>query len=61
MIKIKTLFSGWQEVDRESAKKWARNMRQGITNIGDDEKLVYINSKMSGVQFTEEELNKEEY
>lgn len=56
MIRLKTLFGGWQEVDCRTAKYWAWDKWHGITNMPDAEKLAYINDRLDGVQFTQEEL-----
>lgn len=56
MIRLKTLLGGWQEVDCRTAKCWAWGMWRDITNMPDAEKLAYINDRLDGVQFTQEEL-----
>lgn len=57
MIRIKTFFRGWVEVDHDTALRWASNRFKSMTNV--DNKTGYINEHLvDGVQFTEEQLKK---
>lgn len=54
MVKIKTFFSGWKEISRDQALRWAVCVYNGIlTGI---DKIKFINSRLQGVQFTENEI-----
>ena len=56
-IQIKTIFSGWCGASKETALDWAQHKLYAITTMrNDEERLEYINSKLSGIQFSLEEL-----
>ena len=54
MVKIKTFFSGWKEISRDQALRWAVCVYNGI--LTDIDKIKFINSRIQGVQFTENEI-----
>lgn len=56
MIKVKTFFSGWKEISEEQALKWARHIYNGMTTRTSAGKVDYINARLDGIQFSEEEL-----
>lgn len=56
VIKIRTLFKGWIEADKETAKKWVLGMLNGITTMNEQDKVKYLNSRLDGI--TVEELIK---
>lgn len=58
MIKVKTFFSGWKEITKEQALKWAQHIYNGMTTRTSAGKVEYINSRLNGVQFTEQELRR---
>lgn len=58
MIKVKTFFSGWKEITKEQALRWARHIYSGMTTRTSAGKVEYINSRLNGVQFTEQELRR---
>ena len=55
-IKVKTIFSGWHEVTREQAQKWARHMYMGAT-CPHENKIIFLDKHLSGI--TAKELLKE--
>ena len=57
MVIIKGSFGGYREVTLEEARMWAKRKLQAITTCkNDNEKLVLINAKIEGVQFSLEDL-----
>lgn len=58
MIKVKTVFSGWKEISKGQALRWARHIYSGMTTRTSAGKVEYINSRLNGVQFTEQELRR---
>lgn len=55
MIRVKASITGWREVSRDTALKYARNRYRIMTAIED--KAAYINENLlEGVSFTEEEM-----
>lgn len=56
MIKVKTFFSGWKEISKEQALKWAQHIYSGMTTRTSAGKVEYINSRLQGIQFTENEI-----
>lgn len=56
MVKVKTFFSGWKEISEEQALKWARHIYNGMTTRTSAGKVDYINARLDGIQFTEQEL-----
>lgn len=44
MIKIKSYFSGWREVDRKTATRFVQHLMAGIMTMTDAEKEAYINT-----------------
>lgn len=56
MIKVKTFFSGWKEITKEQALKWARHIYNGMTTRTSAGKVEYINSRLDGTQFSQEQL-----
>lgn len=56
MIKVKTFFSGWKEITKEQALRWARHIYSGMTTRTSAGKVEYINSRLQGIQFTENEI-----
>lgn len=44
MIKIKSYFSGWREVDRETAARFVQHLMAGILTMSDAAKEEYINT-----------------
>jgi hypothetical protein len=57
MIEIKSLFTGWHEVDIQQAKSYALFLQNNITAMDRQKKERYITSKIRGVEL-EELLNK---
>jgi len=53
MIKIKTLFKGWIEADKETAKKWVLGMLNGITAMNKQDKIKYLNTRLDGISVEE--------
>lgn len=45
MIQIKSFFTDWQEVDKETAKRFVKGIMQGATAINYNEKIKYIEDK----------------
>lgn len=56
MVKVKTFFSGWKEISEEQALKWARHIYNGMITRTSAGKVDYINARLGGIQFSEEEL-----
>lgn len=56
MIKVKTFLSGWKEISKEQALKWAQHIYNGMTTRTSAGKVEYINSRLQGIQFTENEI-----
>ena len=57
-IYIKTNFSGWKEVDKETATRWAKYLIEHSNGIPDERKYEWMNTKLKGI--TAEELLKGE-
>ena len=53
MIKVKSLFSGWNEVNKEQAKRFVLHLKNGITTMTDSKKIEYINTKLQGITVQE--------
>lgn len=54
MIEIKSLFYGWKEVDKETAKNFTKGLLNGITTMALDEKIKYIeNNRLRGITVKE--------
>ncbi len=53
MIKIKSLFRGWQEVSAEQARTWALNIYNNAAALKADQKTQYINERIEGVTANE--------
>ena len=53
MIKVKALFSGWNEVNKEQAKRFVLHLKNGITTMQDSEKIEYINNRLQGITVQE--------
>jgi hypothetical protein len=53
-IRVKTLFSGWREVDVEAARRWAQHVFGGMAAIGGaGGKQAYIDSRLEGATCAE--------
>jgi len=56
-IQIRTAIGGWIDASRETALDWAKYKLYAITAMRNHEEILeYINTKLSGVQFSLEEL-----
>lgn len=56
MIKYKTWFHGWQEVDKQTALKLARHLFRGAVAMKAEKRIEYLNTRFKGISFTEAEL-----
>lgn len=43
---IKTLFSGWNEVGKNSYERYIKHLRDGITTMSGEKKEEYIKTKI---------------
>lgn len=51
MIQIKTYFSDWKEVDRETAITFIKHCKDGATNIPEDKIIEYIEqNRLRGIK-----------
>ena len=50
-ILVYSFYNGWVEVTEKRARKWCRVIRNGATNIPEEKKLDFINSRIKGIQF----------
>jgi hypothetical protein len=52
MIKIKSKFYGWREIDFVQALDWAKYMLRAITTCKtDNERVEIINNRLNGIKF----------
>jgi len=58
MIQWLTLFHGWKEIDETRAKELATHIYYGAVAMTEDEKIAHINSRLKGISFTKEDLQK---
>ncbi len=59
-ILIKTTFSNWHSISKEKALEYAKYKINAITTgENDEERLVMINEKLKGIQFTLNDLKNE--
>lgn len=59
MIYVKSLFTGWREVNKEQALSYAKHIYKFSTGIADKDKIQYINDNLKGIVFKEEDLKDE--
>lgn len=53
IIRVKAFYSGWHEVSREQAERWAEHLWNGSTGIRTEKKPDYINGRLEGVTVQE--------
>lgn len=58
MVKVKTFFSGWKEISKEQALRWAQHIYNGMLTRTGTDKVDYINARLDGIQFIEQELRR---
>lgn len=52
LIMLKTLFSGWKNINEQHALEYAKYKIKKITTCkNDEERLVIINDKFQGIKF----------
>lgn len=57
MIKIKSKFYGWREIDFAQALDWAKYMLRAITTCKtENERVEIINNRLDGIRFELKEL-----
>lgn len=59
-MQVRTYYHGWTEVSEEQARTWAKSLYYMATQYpeGFKNKTEYINSRIKGIQFTREELER---
>lgn len=49
MIKVKSIFSGWREVDREHAESYILHIYKGASALNHEKSIAYIKENVSGI------------